>query len=458
MTSAPQLASIPARWRAQALAYHEICEQVARHIALDIPQKTAIDTAVMEHSGRIVRDDRGVEYPLPLSAPNLKRLFQKWNKAGRSYLVFVPAWRPGKQKIPRDLVADFLRRCTNKGMEYASVAIEALQREWHDGKEIPGLGTWRDWWSRYRAEEPLPPQPPEFPVHERTLYRYLPNKAAKAWGNRGAAEAKKNLPHPERDYAALRPAELLVFDDVRLDLLCVDDQTGKPTEARCYIAMDASCRLIPALTLRPANALVSYDVDALVVEALRVTGIGRDYATNLLFERGTLTMSRDAKHVIEQVSEGRIKVHYTSMNGGRSWNGAHPDAGTGNWMAKGVIESFMRKLHLLLMDAPGQRGSEFRRQPANLGWTGQGNNTKPGTLAHEAAILATIDLTFERRLRLNLGLMWLSQVNALLREAMKRHNEDHGHSYPDFGKITEQEIQPGVWQALPDQTEENDAQ
>lgn len=448
MTSASQLASVPRRWREQALAYHEICQAVATSVALGISQRDAIDEAVAHNSGRMVQGDHNRFWPLPISAANLKRLYKKWCEGKRSYLVFLPAWRPGKQKVSRDLIAEFNRRCTGKGQEYISVAIDTLHRDWREGREIPGLGNWREWWARNHSDQPLPQQPPEFPVHTRTLYRHQPSRASKRWGNRGAAEAKKHMANPERDYGTLRPGELFVFDDVRLDLLCVDDQTGKPTEARCYIAMEASCRFIPALTLRPANAVVSADVDNLVVAALRTIGSSPNYTTHLIFERGTLTMSRAAAHTIEQASEGRIKVHYTSMNGGRSWAGAPMDAGTGNWMGKGMIESFMRKLHTLMMHAPGQRGSDYHLQPANLGWTGQGANAKPGTLADEASKLAAIDMAFDRRLRLNLGLMWLSEVNALLRAAMHEHNNDHEHSYPDFGRITQQEIQPGVWQAL----------
>jgi hypothetical protein len=445
MIDAAQIARTKELWRLKALEYHTICQEIEAALELGKSHKEALRDACTEHAGDVISLSNGEKHTLPLSPGNLRRLFDKW-KPTRGYLVFLPDYKPGKQRMPRALINEFHRRRTMPGLEAATRAMKSLHQDWAEGREIPGLGRWQEWWAREHPERPLPPQAPEFPFSDRTFYRHAPSKAAVARGTRGSAEAKKHLPHPERDYGSLRPGELYVFDDVRLDLVCIDNATGQPTEVKAYVAIDAATRFIPAITLRPANAMIGADVDALVVEALRTLGIGRDFVTHLLFERGTLTMSRPAKEMLERVGEGRIAVHYTSMNGARAWPGAPLEAGAGNWMGKAVIESFMRKLHLLLMDAPGQRGSSYRRQPQSLGYTGHQQTPRPGTLAHEAQQLAEIELTFGRRIRLNLGLMWLHEVNTLLRDAITEHNTDHGHSYEDFGWTTQQEMQPGIWE------------
>jgi hypothetical protein len=310
------------------------------------------------------------------------------------------------------------------------------------------MGNWQSWWIATYPQIPMPDVAPEFPISERTLYRYVSRGAHRVWGNQGVAAARKSLPWVSRDYSRLRPGELFVFDDCRLDILAMDDKTRRPTELNCYLAIEAGTRLIPCHVMRAANAMKKTDVDYLVIRSLKTIGIGADYTTHLYFERGTLTMSQEAAKVLETVSEGRIKAHFTSMNSARTHAGAFRDDPVGHWMGKSVIESFVRKLHLALMSAPGQRGSNYARQPASLGWVGQGQRPVSGSLAAEAERLSEIQMAFGSRLKLNFGILWASEVNAVVREAINLHNNSRDHEYQGFKKISQEETAPGVWKDI----------
>lgn len=446
MNSASQLAHVPTWQREKALALQDICEQVAADVSIGSTQYAAVQLACSQNAGRLLHGDKGKTKTLRLAAKTLTNHFKKWMDAGKVVTVFIPNYKPGRRKIPGELIGEFHRLSSLSGVSNMSVALNTLKRLWRAGKPVEGLGTWQEWWAQERSKWPLPEQAPDFPFTDSAMYRHRPPRAEVTMGTKGIAAAKTELPWMTRTSKDLRPGEVYTFDDVRLDMLAIDDQTKRPTELQAYIAYEVGCRMIPAFVVRPANAMLKTDVDSLVVRSLKTFGVGRDYTTHLYFERGTLTMSPAAKDFLERVTDGRIKVHYTSMNSGRSIVGANRDAGVGHWMGKGMIESLMRKIHLALMMLPGQRGNSYANQPRSLGWNGQGQKSTPGTLAREAEDLLDIEQWTGERRKLNLGLMWTSDVTLLLRQAIKLHNADRGHNYEGFGTVTQTETAPGVWE------------
>ncbi len=441
------LATIPTWQRQRCMALHSICLQIQNRRACGIALKIALQEACKRHSGRVLGEFNGRAKMLSLSFSTLRRAYTRWSRNGHCPASFKVDYKGPKTQMPPELILEFQRRATLEGMEAISRAIDWLKADWRDGKELPGLGTWKEWWVRDDRTKhlPLPDGPPEFPFSDRTLYNYKPSKAEKAWGNKGAAEARKYLPHTTRDYSGLRPAQLYTLDDVRLDLIVVDDFTGRPANAVAYIMMEVGSRRIVSFVMRPANAMKSKDVDACICRGLQVCGIGVDYETHILLEHGTVAMSEPAKNLLETASEGRIVIDRTSMNGGRRWQGAPADRSSGHWMGKAVIESFMRKLHLALMNLPGQRGNHYRNQPANLGFKGDQTAPTKGSLLAEAEKLLNIENYLDGRVRLDLGMMRLMELNAIMHQAMEDHNAERGRSYQGHGKIKQIETAPNLW-------------
>ena len=252
------------------------------------------------------------------------------------------------------------------------------------------------------------------------------------------------------DYSRLRKCELFMLDDVRLDLLCINESSGKAVEVKCYIAMEVASRCIVAFFLKPKDAVTQENVDELVAHMLQVPGfgIGRDYVTHIKFERGTVACSDAAKQTLEGVTHGRLKILRTSMDGGVTWVGAPRDRSSGHAAGKAVIESFMRRLHHSLLHLPGQIGNKWANTPASVGY---GSNS-PGSLVAESERLAKFALEFGRngvhRLRLQLPMLYLMQVESAVRDAIDKHNHEPGHNYADHGEFTQAEVAPGVWEEM----------
>jgi len=446
MNGAGQIGAAKAWQRNKALAQHDALLEVKRLRAGGMPLRQAAERVARDRDGQLI--DAAAGRTLSLSEDTLVRLWYKWDAAGHSIACLLPAYGKGNRKMPPDLIVELQRLCTMDGCDTNTTAIKQLKRDWARGQDIPGLGDWRTWWVSEYPGMPLPQVAPDFPFSDRTLHRYSTKGAERTLGNKGRAAAAMELPSQKMDYSKLRPGELYVFDDVRLDIACIDDITGRPTEMVAYIAYEAGCRYIPAFCIRPANAMKKSDVDELVVNTLQTCGLNPDGHTYLRFERGTLTMSPDAARILEQVTDALIRVIYTGMDAGRKYPGAPADAGKGHWMGKAVIESLMRKLHLGLMELPGQRGNHYKNQPDALGYVGHDKDARLGTALHEAQQLAAIQNLTGGRVKLNLGLLYASQAAMAFRAAIKFHNEDRGHDYQGFSKLKVQEVAPGVWEDI----------
>ena len=201
--------------------------------------------------------------------------------------------------------------------------------------------------------------------------------------------------------AHLMAGQRYTFDDTRADLLALDDITGNPVEIRFYFAMDTATRRIVAWTWSKTGVNQPASVNAkqvirLVARTLRSGGIapaGAGWYTTLKFERGMVACAPAVETALRTISDGRIHVSKTAMDGGKAHAAAPRQAGSGHWMGKAEIESFMRTFAFMCQGIPGQRGGDFRRQPAQLGLTGRNRKTgflafTPDSLGQRAALHA----------------------------------------------------------------------
>jgi hypothetical protein len=448
MNHVPKTARLKDWQKARVDALQEILDEMRRLILDGGAVVESAETLALKYAGRMLPDGKGGHRVLPLSKDGLVTKYYKWIKFGMAISALFPEYEGSNVKIPRELITELHRRCTMPGVVNTSPVINDLKREWRDGKPLPGFGTWQQWWVTKYPKLPLPPHAPEFPICDGTLYNYAPERAKRTRGNKGKASAATEMPTIRMNYGNLKPGECYIFDDVRLDLICIDDLTGYATEVKVYIAIEAGSRFIPAFVLRPATAFTSADVDELTLHTLQVMGLCQDSTTKLIYERGTLTMNPGSAKTLQRISEGRIVVIRTGMDAEVAFDGAPYEAGKGHWMGKAVIESLMHSLHLSIQTLEGQRGNNYGNQPGSLGWVGNGKKPARRTLLDVAEKLAQIDMAFDRRLQLDLGVMWLSQLRKLFREAIDLHNNDtnRDHAYVGHGKITQREVAPGVWE------------
>lgn len=287
-------------------------------------------------------------------------------------------------KIPRELIEEFRSRCVKPGTEHISAAVRSLEVDWMMGRDVPGLG------HAERKGEPFP-----YKYHQ--LRKFAPSTPARRLGSHGNARARREcLPYVVATTAALKRGQMYLLDDTRIDLIVLDDLTGRPIELKSYWMIDLATRRIEGWLIRESGKIRATDVTALVARVLRSCGVAplnAGFATTVKFERGTVACSPAQQSFLEGAFPGRLIVSRTSMDGGRNFAGDYHQDRSGHWMGKGHVEALMRTLAYHFQHMPGQRGGDYRRQPAHLGL--KGRNRETGALdynkrsqIHEGALTA----------------------------------------------------------------------
>lgn len=273
--------------------------------------------------------------------------------------------------------------------EHISAVHHSMKLDWLMSREIPGLGV-----RQGNAD---------FPLSKKHVRAFAASTGARRLGSHGNARFKTECaPFIHTSTATLRPLELLVLDDTRIDLICHDDlNPSRLIELKAYLIMDVATRRILGFTVKE-GALGKEDVSALLARVLRGFGLPSKYPMHIIFERGAVACAPASETLLTSLWPGRIVVHRTSMDGGSSTVASFWESRSGHWMGKAWIESFMRTLAILLERLPGQRGGHYRLQPATLGLKGREHATgrllydKGGsalsTQMHEAALTAFADL------------------------------------------------------------------
>lgn len=414
----------------------------------------------------------------------LFRALAEWREGGRTYSALILDYHSAGHHTPiPDQLAAEIRRLASEStggrnkdqLAPATYARDELKKAWRAGESIPGVGTWQQWWRLNPATAglPLPDSIPDFPWSDKTITRHVGHVAIRKIGNVGYAAAKKHLPQVERDYSQLRKAELFTLDDVRLDLVAIDEFTRQVVTVEAYIMMEVGSRMIVSFVLRSGTRakVLQSDVRALVASGLAVTGLPIDYKCILLFERGSLACSDDTKEFLEGVSEGRIEVRKTGMIDNVRWIGEAADKSRGNSAGKAVIESFNRSLHYRLLHLPGQRGNNRENEPANLGVSDRdrlkGSGEEKGrvdrtrragtrdaaddSLVVYAERLGRFKRTAERHgfeCDIQIPLLTVAQLEAEVQKAIDAHNNDPGHNYQGHHRRAMIQTPGGVWKPL----------
>jgi hypothetical protein len=361
-----------------------------------------------------------------------------------------------KVRLPEELTTEFAYR-TGK-MEHLQEVYDSLVLDWKMGREIPGVGV---------REGNAP-----FPYKFRHLRPHALSTAARRIGSHGIARAKREaLPFVHTNTATLRRFELLLLDDTRVDLIGARDRDGFPVELRAYILMDVACRQILGFIVKEKEALRAEDVWALLASVLAKAGLPIGYPMRIKFERGAVACSAATETLLRSLFGDRIEVSRTSVNGGRAHAGAFYEAASGNWMGKAHIESFMRTFALRLEHIAGQRGGDYRRQPATLGLIGKDRSeggrleyTK-GSLIHDGVQTEVCDriikwietgkidddtdpskrsLPIEVRHGRHNRLMPVRWIRDAIAEAVAFYNANQNHRMQGFARVEYQDEETGA--------------
>lgn len=262
---------------------------------------------------------------------------------------------------------------TKEGMVILSGAVHALQIAWTSCTHIPGLGV------RTLANAP-------FPFTYDQLRKLAPGASKRKLGGLGKWRATVDgaLPTVHTSAGELLIAGEYQLDDTRCDFVVMDRVTGLPVTKKLYVCLDVSTRRVVGYVVRDAGSFTSADTAALIARVLRTAGFaarGSGYCTIIRVELGEVAMPKGRAELLEAMFPGQIKVVQTDATRGPMLPGQNAAGGKGNFWQKPHIESFNKTWGFLTRWIPGQRGGDFRRQPAVLGTSGVKRKAGTGELA-----------------------------------------------------------------------------
>lgn len=329
-------------------------------------------------------------------------------------------------------------------------AWRELIRRWKAGDEIPGYGTWREYWQRAHPGVVLGSHcPPDLPSGwgYRNLTRHKPENADIALARKGIAAAREFLPQVIRTRVGIRPLEYIVYDDLWHDFDVIVDGHEHPVRLLELACMDVATGmklrggLLPVLP--GANGveqrLRAKHMKLLVCGLLDKFGVPEGYVSHHIMERGTATLFGPDALALEQLTGGRVKCHWTTMIGGQVLIGGHADGAKGNSWGKAWIESSHNLRHNETAALPGQVGRNYTECPAELA-----GRTKDA----EALLKAAQHLTPAQRAALKLPFPKFAEASQFLAAVELRiaHLTDHEmEGFDDVAEWRFSDLQP--WQS-----------
>lgn len=340
---------------------------------------------------------------LNLSADRVKKLYALWRKAGEYGLIDHRecggcGLGSCKNKRQRSLlhpltvqewvrISETNQSTQTKGERSGAWAWERFIERLRAGDEVPGLGlngtkgTWRDLWVRIYPAMVLPPvcrwsvtSPP--PGHSEQNFRTQAKNRVAAETvlmQRSLAKARESLPQVRLDWGTVRPLEVIVIDDKRLDFLAwmrVGNRV-EIVEVWLLVCMDAFSRRIlwaevfPRFTRKDGTqAGISHrDVQHLFAKVLATYGVPTKYKQTWIVENAAAALPKVFDDVVERVTDGQVDLSRSGLWDGKAMVGGFLQRG-GSPRGKAVLESFFgHRLDVALGDVKGQVGSRYQLKP-----------------------------------------------------------------------------------------------
>jgi len=254
-----------------------------------------------------------------------------------------------------------------------------LIRQWMSGENIPGYGTWREWFLTQWPDRDCPTACPTVPEGwgKSNLYELQPTKAQRAAKTRGLAEMKQHLPSIIRDPSALLPLQLIVIDDFEIDQMCFHWDRATGVRSLCQMAgiaaMDVATRRIIGLVLKPRlvddkgkkQAITRAEVRLLLYQVIKDHGIPA-HGMTIMAENAAAAVTTELELTFRNLFGGRVAVTRTGVLDSAVLAAGFKDSGGKPWL-KGWIESFFNLMHNVAAGLTiGQKGASYMVKPASL--------------------------------------------------------------------------------------------
>lgn len=278
--------------------------------------------------------------------------------------------------LPGETIAHWQELCL-ANQRKLKPAHRALEREWRAGQEIPGIGTWRDWWRETHGTAPpaivgFAPDLPEG-LSYKNLMTHKPDAGTLTLAQHGKKKFReKHVPLVLRTRVGLEPGRVWMCDDVWWDNRTTHGaQDVRPLELGIQDVASAYQFVWGMRPLREkefANGkkegLQKREFLSLLACALIKTGFHPE-GLRIVCEHGTAAISKDVEKALHDLSGGKITVQRGAIQGA-AFLDQFRGASVGNSMVKAMKESLHNLLHNEAGALPGQMGKDWKNAPEQL--------------------------------------------------------------------------------------------
>lgn len=370
-----------------------------------------------------------------------------WKKHGRNPLYLLdrrywPAlWARSKKEISRLEEKYFKPNGREEFLEWAGGRMLGNQRKSRPAYraicvQVTKWRTTGDDRFRIPGYQTAPPAGPTMhPAgwsYKNLMREALPPKLEQTIARIGTVAAKSLLPFVPSTRKGIRPLEYIFCDDVVHDRKCCVKGFIEACRLLQLGCLDYGTGVYLKFGLRPdlprddgtRERLKRRDFLWLIAELIREYGVPIDYPMHFIVERATATMSKAEAEFLYDISDGMIRVCYTSMEGQLvlAWQ----EQKSGNPQGKSPIESWHNLFHNEQAALRGQVGKDRDHSPAAL----YGSDREAVAL-NKAALL----LTRTQKARLRLPYPELAEAFDETLDVVLRINRRRDHNCEGFGKV-----------------------
>lgn len=305
-------------------------------------------------------------------ASNLRALYYKWQEGG--WRLLARNFTNGSEPLPTAFVLH-LRALMEKNARSMKQAMNQIKRDWVAGEDVPGYGTWQQWFLTEYPDRDLPAACPGTPRGwgKSNLYALQPVKVQRALATRGLAHAKALLASMVRDTSSLLPLQLVVIDDFEIDQMCYVPEARGIVRMAGVAAMDVATRRIIGLILKPRlpgsegqkQSITRAEVRFLLHNVLRDFGVPA-HGMTILCENAAAAVTAELETTFLNLFGGKVAVARTGMIDRAVLEHGFKETGGKPWL-KGWIESFFNLMHNVAAgELPGQKGANYLVAPGDL--------------------------------------------------------------------------------------------
>lgn len=330
--------------------------------------------------------------PRGFSATTIRRFFLAYRKQGSDWRTLIDNALENKpcEQLPEAFLAEVQRRVDGQ-QRSVERALKSLRTDWTLGREIPGYGTWRDWWRLKFPHRSLPSSAPGHPKgwSTRNLRRKLDaSKFRRIAQTEGLTAAKSHRPRMKHTRVGVKVGTIIQWDDVEHDFFVNDFQHKQAARPLELFAHDYASAYKTFYGMRTKIKDDQGYVKKLSGDMMRLVVAGHYYlhgyhpeGTRNIAEHGTACFNDDMMRALHEASGGLITLEESGFDGRAAHAGLYHGRPRGQPGHKASLESSNNLAHNATSHFPGQTGRNVERRPEGL----------HGMLTHNARLLLAHD-------------------------------------------------------------------